>query len=89
MTEQIPEVGRIVRYVLPEGRNKGQHRPAIIVKVWDAPTSMVNLDVFMDGLNDEQQHPVQWRHSVHFDMQRTPGSWHWPGIEAPEPELAA
>ena len=26
--------GRIVHYVLNEGRDKGEHRPAIVVRVW-------------------------------------------------------
>ena len=50
--------GRIVHFVMPSG----QHRPAIIVKVWrvtgagniqDPPENgLSNLTVFVDGLND-------------------------------------
>jgi hypothetical protein len=53
--QQIPSIGRIVHYVLPEGHRKGEHRPAIIVKVWDEhPTleSVIQLQVFLDGTND-------------------------------------
>ncbi len=49
--------GRVVHYVLSEGRNEGQHRSAIVVRNWsnsDIPGSdgMVNLMVFTDGYND-------------------------------------
>jgi hypothetical protein len=39
--------GRIVHYVMPNG----QHRPAIVVKVWNS-NGMANLQVFTDGPND-------------------------------------
>lgn len=39
--------GRIVHYVMPSH----EHRPAIVVKVWDH-TGTSNLTVFVDGLND-------------------------------------
>lgn len=44
--------GRIVHYVLPDGNHEGEHRPAIIVKVWNKTTGYVNLQVFVDGTND-------------------------------------
>lgn len=47
----IPSIGRIVHFILPTG----EHRPAIIVKVWDrAPheSTPVNLQVFTDGENE-------------------------------------
>jgi hypothetical protein len=53
--------GRIVHYVMPDG----EHRPAIVVKVWDhdGPTGTANLQVFTDGTNDNpwglEQHE-QW-----------------------------
>ena len=47
MPEQVPSVGRIVHFVLPESsRYAGEHRPAVIVKVWDVdpkPDSMIWL----------------------------------------------
>jgi len=47
----IPSIGRIVHYILPDGPSKGEHRPAIIVRVWGEPTevSSVQLQVFADG----------------------------------------
>jgi len=50
---QVPSIGRIVHYVLPVGEHAGEHRPAIIVRVFgDQPTSAVNLQVFTDGKSD-------------------------------------
>lgn len=45
-----PTIGRIVHYVLKEGRSKGQVRAATIVRVWDS--GVVNLQVHLDGSND-------------------------------------
>lgn len=48
-------VGRIVNYVLPDGRSAGQVRPAIVVRVWnDVSSDLIaqgycNLQVFTDG----------------------------------------
>lgn len=46
--------GRIAHYVLEDGHCKGEHRPAVIVKVWNANRTygMVNMQVFTDGTND-------------------------------------
>lgn len=51
--------GRLVHYVLTEGPSKGQHRPALVVKVWREGEASypphdgtVQLAVFMDGTND-------------------------------------
>lgn len=63
MDQLRPTVGRIVHYVLPDGRSKGDHRPAIIVRVWGEdqvkagtlPASAlgtVQLQVFTGGGND-------------------------------------
>lgn len=55
--------GRIVHYVLPDGPSAGEHRPAIIVRVWRGEIvvnpktaeeehmkdTAVQLQVFMDG----------------------------------------
>lgn len=77
----IPSIGRTVHYILPSGRSAGEHRPAIIVRVWDkTPTeeSLVQLQVFTDGRNDEA-HNVEWRTSVHQDPSaQKPGTWHEP-----------
>lgn len=81
--------GRMVHYVLSTSdpspvrpqRNVGEHRPAIITKVW-GPTGTVNLQVITDS--DEQQYsndqrpPLMWKTSVAFDeTEKKPGTWHW------------
>lgn len=87
---QLPSVGRIVHYVLPEGNYPGEHRPAIIVKVWGdesgnpQPDSLVNLQIFTDNVNDFiTAHPggsgILWRTSVHRDEDtKEPGTYHFP-----------
>lgn len=78
----IPSIGRTVHYILPDnGKNPGEHRPAIIVRVWDAKPheqSCVQLQVFTDGENDGLPN-VTWKTSVQQDAtgQRF-GSWHEP-----------
>lgn len=76
--------GRIVHYVMPDG----QHRPGIIVRVWDSPhPGLVNLIVFVDGTNDiKNQAPAvysptpmtEWKTSVVYSEDKAPGTWHWP-----------
>lgn len=54
--------GRMVHFVLPDGNNTGEHRPAIVVKVcrngFDNPAENghSNLQVFTDSLNDGTQY---------------------------------
>ena len=50
-------IGRIVHFVLPNG----EHRPAIVVRVWpdeflhnQQDTTGLNLQVFLDGTNDNE-----------------------------------
>lgn len=71
--------GRIVHYVLPDGPSKGQHRPAIIVKVWNQDTGVCNLQVFLDGTNDlATPQDLCWITSVKPDEEgKNPGTWHW------------
>lgn len=78
--------GRIVHYVLPEdaGPSAGQHRPAIVVKVWRVlpegtppPNGTSDLQVFTDGEND-QLPDMMWKTSVEYDEHGGPGTWHWP-----------
>lgn len=81
MAEQIPSIGRVVHYVLEAGPHQGEHRPALIVRVWDH--EMVNLQVFVDGSNDyyKNQGPeplTLWRTSKHLDHDCGVGTWHWP-----------
>lgn len=71
--------GRIVHYVM----ENGEHRPAIVVRVWDgvyAEPGVVNLQVFHDQANDGYGLNVGplWATSVHHDPAgATPRSWHW------------
>jgi hypothetical protein len=73
----------MVHYVVPAGPGEGQHRPAVIVKVWDQETGLVNLDVFTDGGNDdflpwaERRDPVLWVTSVSYSEEPVLRSWHW------------
>ena len=75
--------GRIVHYVMDQGRSKGEHRPAIVVRVWpdyfDADSvPLIQLQVFTDQTNDDCQTGTIWRTSVHFDGDaKAPGTWHW------------
>ena len=84
--QQRPSVGRVVHYILNEGRNMGQHRPALIVNVWaDPPESATpqtacQLQVFTDSGEDKAFNDglpqVLWKTSV---LQGTaPGTWPWP-----------
>lgn len=84
-TEQKPTVGRIVHYVLPDGRSAGHTRPAIVVRVWggtdgghDMP--LIQLQVFTDGRNDGDEYAsgIAWKTSVHYDADGAPGTWRWP-----------
>lgn len=68
-------IGRIVHYVLPSGPSKGQHRPAIVVRVWN-PEGLVQLQVFTDGLNDGLLN-TEWQTSVTYSSQPTEGTWHY------------
>lgn len=75
-----PSIGRTVHFVMPNG----DHRPAIIVRVWDH--TAVQLQVFVDGSNDaglvhatELGQLTVWRTSVHQDADELkPGTWHAP-----------
>lgn len=79
-----PTIGRVVHYVLPDGPNAGDHRPAIICRTWPdgsgVPTSTVQLQVFPDGANDGLTN-VEWMTSVPFDAAGAEGTWHWPERE--------
>lgn len=81
--------GRTVHYVLPDGPNAGEHRPAIVVKVWrleDAAgtkhppdNGYSNLVVFVDGTNDGVQFGgcILWATSVVYSEEPIPRTWHW------------
>jgi hypothetical protein len=78
--------GRIVHYVLSEGVNKGQHRPAIVVRVWRVTqddgtqkppeNGCCQLQVFTDESNDGLP-AVMWVTSCTHDAEASPRSWHW------------
>lgn len=71
--------GRIVHYVLPSGPSAGQHRSAIVVKVWQASgvcDGYINLLVFTDGSNDGLDCPL-WATSKCYSEEALPDTWHW------------
>ena len=68
-------IGRTVHYVLDKGPNAGDHRPAVIVRVWT--DTLVNLQVITDDENDKLN-PTEWRTSVPLDESKKNGTWHWP-----------
>jgi hypothetical protein len=76
--------GRIVHYVLPDGPHAGEHRPAIVVKVWrqgdGTPPSngYSNLVVFVDGTNDYPNYSgAVWATSIEYSAEPKPRTWHW------------
>ncbi len=84
--------GRIVHYVLNEGSDKGEHRPAIVVRVWRGydgsgkqtkipENGCSNLQVFTDsdseGKYNDELSPVLWKTSVLYDESGALGTWHW------------
>ena len=77
--------GRIVHYVLPDGHSTGQHRPAIVVRVWrDAngqtqTNGLVQLQVFTDGSNDGESYAggLCWATSIEYSDDARPRTWHW------------
>lgn len=93
LTDQQPSVGRIVHYVLPSGRSSGDHRPAVIVRVWGedqvaagtlpaTALGTVQLQVFTDtgpdGAYNDELPAVMWATSVVHDEAGGAGTWHWP-----------
>lgn len=89
--------GRIVHFVLTTNLDKEKSvvcRPAIIVNAWDGrlEDGMVNLQVFLDGRNDEALFPKSqmadflnigmpltvWATSVKYSETKEVGTWHWP-----------
>ena len=71
--------GRIVHYVLADGGSMGEHRPAIVVKVWSKESGTSNLTVFTDWSNDGQhnENGIRWTTSVQYSEGKEPGTWHW------------
>jgi hypothetical protein len=70
--------GRMVHYVLPDGPNAGEHRPAVIVRIWDHGSGYVNLQVLVDGTNDYPQYNgLLWATSIEYSEEPRPRTWHW------------
>lgn len=77
--------GRIVHFVLPEGPHKGDHRPAIVLRVWrqgdgrPPANGYSNLIVFTDGANDGDLYAngLIWQTSVEYSETPLPRTWHW------------
>jgi hypothetical protein len=79
--------GRIIHYVMPDGR---AHRAAMIVQVFPQPQSdspMCNITVFPDMLNDHRYGP-EWANtvgvgkgSIHYSETKEANTWHWPERE--------
>jgi hypothetical protein len=84
----IPTVGRIVHYILPKGfRNVGEHRAAIITRVWDSEPSeesAVQLTIFMDGvgeshINGDYVDSLRYGNRAKQDPEaKKEGTWHEP-----------
>lgn len=74
-----PVIGQTVRYVLSEGPNAGQHRPAFIVRLWDA--KLANLQVITDspptGDSNDMLPPMLWKTSIRYDETGNWGTWHF------------
>lgn len=69
--------GRIVHYVMPDG----EVRPAMVVRIWSLDNGCVNLNVFVDFLNDKSETSPIWKTSVLYDENKEPNTWHWPERE--------
>ena len=81
--------GRMVHYVLPNG----DHRPAIVVKVWNKEEGYINVQVITDGSNDRLAYyphvlsdrfgesldnGMLWVTSIYPDLEeKLPNTWHW------------
>ena len=86
-------VGRLVRYVMTEGKH--EERPAVIVNTWGHEydeSGDIQLQVFIDGSNDVGKDVslltagqlvggTIWKTSVQYSETKQPGTWHWPTRE--------
>lgn len=71
--------GRIVHFVMDDGPHEGEHRAAIVARVWEKDSGLVNLQVFTDGANDGEEYAsgVAWKGSRLHSENKEPGTWHW------------
>lgn len=69
--------GRMVHYVMPDG----QHRPAMIARVWNKKTGYINVTVFTDWSNDVHMTNtavgIIWVTSILYDPEKALNTWHW------------
>jgi hypothetical protein len=66
--------GRIVHYVV----ESGEHRPAIVVHVFNEETGLVNLQVFTDVSNDGLAESIIWKTSIGYSEDASiTNTWHW------------
>ena len=71
MSERVPSVGRIVHYVAYAALgDQPVCRAAIVTKV-DPDATTVSMCVLNPG-------GMFFNHSVEYDVDATPGTWHWP-----------
>jgi hypothetical protein len=89
MAQEI-SIGRTVRYGIGKDADGSVvERPAVVVRVCDKDTGTVNLQVFLDGLdgdndacefiNGEQcRTGLAWKTNVTRADVPTVGSWWWP-----------
>lgn len=72
--------GRIVHYVLPTGLTKGEHRSAVVTKVWQTggePEGAISLTVF-PILGDMPDFPTAYQVDyIHYDENGELNTWHW------------
>ena len=76
LASQLPSVGRIVHFVLPNS----EHRAAMVVKIF-CDDGSAQLQVFTDGSNDNSycgDDNVRWETSVRYSEGNEPRTWHWP-----------
>lgn len=73
---------RLVHYVLKDGPQKGECRPALVVRDFERPGGEVNLQVFTDspptGDSNDMLPPLMWVTSVQPGKKNRPGTYHGP-----------
>lgn len=86
--QKEPSVGAMVHFILPDGPQRGAHRPAVITHLWskDHPIhpGLSDLCVFK-AKNDDfiatgpavMVTAVSFREST-VEKPDAPGTWHWP-----------
>lgn len=70
--DQKASIGRIVHFVVFDGPNVGEHRPAIVQEVAD---DSADLFVFF---KPEDFRPAQAFLNIRHSETAQMGTWHWP-----------